>query len=287
MTSGISSSSNMIVGVLIGIIILAGTVALGCALTLGRRRTEKSGEGQASSQDQAVAVKKEDKPPAAMAVEKKSKEPRKGFLSFGGRSTAQKVQVSAVTVTARPKETGVVAAPDKKVKEKTPRLAGIKTAKKASPENVKQHGPGLFGRKKEKQAAGAELPAVAAPVAQQEAVPPPDVDINKPFVMPAAARAPQDAQPVPAPEQPLPPVEPPAPAQPPQGVAPDTAGVPPPATEPEEEEEEEATDAVFNLFTDTEGEESEISQFAANFDDVSLDSLLGEGQGLLGRFKPQ
>ena len=43
------------------------------------------------------------------------------------------------------------------------------------------------------------------------------------------------------------------------------------------------TSYIFSLFNDTSGEESEISKFASNFDDVSLDSLLGDSQVILDR----
>ena len=113
---------------------------------------------------------------------------------------------------------------------------------------------------------------------------PADLDINKPFVMPATARSAvgevttdPSVQASPKPDA-VPHTQSTAGAAP---TAPqDTAEPAPAPTEPENKAEGTA-DSLFNLFNDTVGEESEISKFASNFDNVSLDSLLGDGQGLL------
>jgi hypothetical protein len=238
--------------------------------------------------------------PAAVKEEKKLGHGLFSFLSHKkDKAEAPKAQKPAKVVQPKPAKAA------KPVKEKQPEAPKVKEVKESrqkvekdrqapAPKTEKDHKFGLFGKRKEadapqpsKTASLGKAPQAATPA---YAPPPSSVDVNKPFVMPAAAMATSTAQAASAPgavPQPLSAPTPSAPAtQPPQGIDPATPQAAAPndsagTAEPDKKEGESAADSLFNLFTDTEGEESEITKFAANFDNVSVDSLLGDCQDVL------
>jgi hypothetical protein len=314
MNGYISSSTNMIVGALIGITIMAGIVACACALSMNRRRKASDAPAPAvarpAAPDPAVKIQAE-KPPAKRKEKmvkpepekaprrekvarseavKGNKAPGRSLFSFlvprpkvaEGQGAQPVAEATPKPVEAKPPERTRPAKQIKGKQPKTPKLKTVKEPKHPAETTVQRSVPrgekgrkfGLFGRK---EAAPPEdiisKASVPSPVTQA-----PDADASKPFVMPAAAQAAAVQAAATAVPPPLPPGVAPA-TQPPEGIAPGAAA---PATA-EPEKKEESANSVFDLFTDTSGEESEISKFAANFDDVSLDSLLGDGHGLLDR----
>ncbi len=257
---------------------------------------------------------KKDKPAKAPKPEKavkikpvKEKKQGGSFFSFSKKNKEKvKTETAAAPVaalvaaqtaqTAQPQQSKNAAS----VNEKDPKQMKLKEAKAVKQKNEKPSektkgkeekgkGFGWFGKKnKDKGQKAAPLVSAqakeATPPVIAEGYKPPqsDADASKPFVMPAAAKAANASQ-ITADTAAPPPTQPETaqPSRPPEGISPASPLSAPVEAEPEKKEEN--ADSVFNLFTDTEGEESEIGKFAANFDNVSLDALLGDCQSVLNR----
>ena len=322
MSGYVSSTTNMIVGALIGITFMAAIVACCCALLLNHMRkagttkaltaTQPASQGQpAKTKAEKVALAKIALAKATEAEEvalakvalieavKEIRAPRVGFFSFFTRKkNIAEGQASQLAAEATPKplertqpKLAKIAKSVKGKQPKTPKLKAVKEPKqladrapqKLATQAEKNRKFGLFGSKK----AGSSKEPASKTTSPVQVPLPSDVDVSKPFVMPAAAQTTPVAQVAVAPAATGcgGAVAAPAP-QPPEGSAPmvpQVAGQAAPGEAEPENKEEENTDSIFNLFTDTSGEESEISKFAANFDNVSLDSLLGDSQNLLNR----
>jgi hypothetical protein len=285
-------SLDLTLGTLIGLIIMAGIIACGCALLISHRRKTGGTAAPAASQakpqsqpaagaeniqtvtqnSQAKAVKKPEPEKAARVKPAKEKKSGGGFFSFSRPKKARPEPAAgnAASATATQPTQAAAAEKDKKakpVKEKEQKAPKIKAVKEQKTE--KGSGFSLFGKKKDKPKENSTKAASAK-----------EVKYTPPSAAPSTAGT-TGRQAAGIPEQ-SPPAEAVQPAQPPQGIAQPFQEIPPPEEE-RKENEEGGANSVFDLFTDTEGEESEISQFAANFDNVSLDSLLGDCQDVIGR----
>jgi hypothetical protein len=266
-------------------------------------RDDKAPEIQAdkAKKDKPVKLPKPEK--AAKIKPVREKKQRGSFFSFSKKnkekvtaSTAAAPAVAQPVKAAQPQQPQNAASTNEKT-AKQPDLKEAKASKtkvekppqKAEIKEDKSKGFGWFGKKhkdKEPKASpplSARVKETASPAISEVYTPPQsDADASKPFVLPAAAQASIASQAAAAPSAPQPP-QPEAvqPSRPPEGIAPSSPLSAP--AEAEQEKKEESADSVFNLFTDTEGEESEIGKFAANFDNVSLEALLGDCQSVMKR----
>jgi hypothetical protein len=270
-------------------------------------RDDKAPEIQAdkAKKDKPVKLPKPEK--AAKIKPVREKKQGGGFFSFSKKNKEKvKTETAAAPATApvaaQPAQAAQPQQPKNAISanEKAAKQPDLKEAKaskakvekppqKAEVKEDKGKGFGWFSKKRKDKESKASPPASAQ--AKETGSPaisggykPPQSDANasKPFVMPAAAQAAIASQAATAPSAPPPPQSETAPpSRPPEGIAPASPLSAPVEAEPEKKEEN--ADSVFNLFTDTEGEESEIGKFAANFDNVSLESLLGDCQSVMKR----
>ena len=295
MSEYLSPATSMVIGALIGIILITTLIIVICTFSLEGRRKKSTMAVQSEKKHQNVnptmgsrtggtsdptgeksGTKEKRKPvkPQKPLRENTTKPDKQkgagGFHIFGPKiiagspkSVNQKpmirmpVQKSEVKESARTVKGNEHGSPPAKMKQTKTSFFGNKKSTRAMEDNLKTNPAQIVPAGSTKTGGASFQPASAVPVATA-------ADASPSYTANLSAPVPVATQPA--------------------GIAPPALpGTSTPAPEPEKKDEEN-TDSIFNLFSDTSGEESEISKFASNFDDVSMDSLLGDSRGILERF---
>ncbi len=280
MSEYLSPTTSMVIGALIGIILLTTLIIVICTFSLeGRRKESKSaGQNDKKRQDinpqQGLSGGNSNTPPREKPgrIEKiKPVKPQKPLKEKATRPDTQKAaggfQLFGPKINSgnpKPiKQKPVKQTPTPKSEVKEPAQTAKIPEQGSPPTKTEQSKGGFFGNKKS--AVAKEESKKTIPTQVRPNSPPITGGVSVETVSPPVAAASE------------------APPSQPAGTVPPVAAETKAAVPEPEKSSEENTDSIFSLFNDTSGEESEISKFASNFDDVSLDSLLGDSQVILER----